>query len=188
MRLALAFAILVLTADAASAQNAAPAPPPPMNMPGMSMPAASSPAAAPSPPKQTVIVGPTGKTLVVTPQVLADLGRAEATMINHSVSHTYEGVRLTELLRLVGAPTGARIHADADRDYLVVTGGDGFRAVFSLAETDSSVQHRAVILADHMDGAPLIPHDAPYRIVVDGDQKPARSVYAVSRIEVKVLP
>ena len=188
MRLALAFAILVLTADAASAQNAAPAPPPPMNMPGMSMPAASSPAAAPSPPKQTVIVGPTGKTLVVTPQVLADLGRAEATMINHSVSHTYEGVRLTELLRLVGAPTGARIHADADRDYLVVTGGDGFRAVFSLAETDSSVQHRAVILADHMDGAPLIPHDAPYRIVVDGDQKPARSVYAITRIEVKVLP
>jgi hypothetical protein len=39
-----------------------------------------------------------------------------------------------------------------------------------------------------MDGAPLPPHDAPYRIVVDGDQKPARSVYAVSRIEVRVLP
>ena len=184
VRLALALVTLVLTAGAAAAQNSA-APSPPMTMP---MPAASSPAAAPSPPKQTVIVGPTGKTLVITPQVLADLDRAEATMINHSVSHTYEGVRLTELLRLVGAPTGARIHADADRDYLVVTGGDGFRAVFSLAETDSSVQHRAVILADHMDGAPLIPHDAPYRIVVDGDQKPARSVYAVSRIEVKVLP
>ena len=184
VRLALALVTLVLTAGAAAAQNSA-APSPPMTMP---MPAASSPAAAPSPPKQTVIVGPTGKTLVVTPQVLADLGRAEATMINHSVSHTYEGVRLTELLRLVGAPTGARIHADADRDYLVVTGGDGFRAIFSLAETDSSVQHHAVILADHMDGAPLIAHDAPYRIVVDGDQKPARSVYAVSRIEVRVLP
>jgi DMSO/TMAO reductase YedYZ molybdopterin-dependent catalytic subunit len=162
---------------------------PAASMPGMSMPPASpSPAAAPSPPKQTVIVGPTGKTLVVTPAVLADLDRAEATMINHSTPHTYEGVRLTELLRLVGAPTGARIHADADRDYLVVTGGDGFRAVFSLAETDSSVQHRAVILADKMDGAPLLAHDAPYRIVVDGDQKPARSVYAITRIEVKVLP
>jgi Oxidoreductase molybdopterin binding domain len=184
VRLVLVLATLVLTAGVATAQTAAPAPiPPPMDMP-----AASSPAAAPSPPKETVIVGPTGKSLVITPQVLADLDRAEATMVNHSVSHTYEGVRLTELLRLVGAPTGARIHADADRDYLVVTGGDGFRAVFSLAETDSSVQHRAVILADHMDGAPLIAHDAPYRIVVDGDQKPARSVYAVSRIEVKVLP
>jgi DMSO/TMAO reductase YedYZ molybdopterin-dependent catalytic subunit len=161
---------------------------PPGSMPGMAMPASPPPAAAPVPPKQTVIVGPTGKTLVVTPQVLADLGRAEATMINHGESHTYEGVRLTELLRLVGAPTGARIHADADRDYLVVTGGDGFRAIFSLAETDSSVQHHAVILADHMDGAPLIAHDAPYRIVVDGDQKPARSVYAITRIEVRVLP
>jgi len=145
-------------------------------------------AAAPSPPKETVIVGPTGKSLVITPAVLADLGRAEATMINHSQPHTYEGVRLTELLRLVGAPTGARLHADADRDYLVITGGDKFRAVFSLAETDGSVQRHAVILADHMDGAPLTAHDAPYRVVVDGDQKPARSVYAVTRIEVKVLP
>jgi DMSO/TMAO reductase YedYZ molybdopterin-dependent catalytic subunit len=187
MRLAAALAALTLTAGAATAQNTT-ATPPPMNMPGMSMPAASSPPAAPSPPKETIIVGPTGKSLVITPQVLADLARAEAVMINHGAPHTYEGVRLTELLRLVGAPTGARIHADADRDYLVVTGGDGFRAVFSLAETDSSVQHRAVILADHMDGTPLTLHDAPYRIVVDGDQKPARSVYAVSRIEVKVLP
>jgi len=161
LRLALALAALLLTVGAAAAT------PPPMTMP---MPA-TPPSAAPAPPKETVIIGPTGKSLVITPQVLADLGRAEATMINHGASHTYEGVRLTELLRLVDAPTGARIHADADRDYLVVTGGDGFRAVFSLAETDSSVQH-----------------DAPYRIVVDGDQKPARSVYAVSRIEVKVLP
>jgi DMSO/TMAO reductase YedYZ molybdopterin-dependent catalytic subunit len=137
---------------------------------------------------QTVIVGPTGKSLVITSAVLAGLDRAEATMINHGASHTYEGVRLTELLRLVDAPTGARIHADADRDYLVITGFDGFRAVYSLAETDRSVQRRPVILADHMDGAPLATHDAPYRVVVDGDQKPARSVYAVTRIEVKVLP
>jgi hypothetical protein len=158
------------------------------SMPGMTM--APSPAAAPSPstPEQTVIIGPAGKTVVVTPQLLAGLDRAEATMINHGASHTYEGVRLTELLRLVDAPTGARIHAEADRDYLVVTGGDGFRAVYSLAETDGSVQRHPVILADKMDGAPLTPHDAPYRLVVDGDQKPARSVYAVARIEVKVLP
>ncbi len=182
MRLALI--ALLLGAGAASAQT--PPAKPDASMPGMAMPA---PAATPAaPPKETVIVGPAGKSLVITPAVLADLDRATATMINHGAPHTYEGVRLTELLRLVGAPTGARIHADADRDYLVVTGGDNFRAVFSLAETDMSVQHRAVILADHMDGAPLIAHDAPYRIVVDGDQKPARSVYAVTRIEVKVLP
>ena len=43
-------------------------------------------------------------------------------------------------------------------------------------------------LASAQDGAPLTAHDAPYRLVVDGDQKPARSVYAVSKIEVKSLP
>jgi DMSO/TMAO reductase YedYZ molybdopterin-dependent catalytic subunit len=177
MRISLGLALALLAAPALADAPAA--------MPGMTMPAA---APAPSPPKETVIIGPAGKRLVITPAVLADLDRAQATMINHGASHTYEGVRLTELLRLVDAPTGARSHADADRDYLVVTGGDGFRAVFSLAETDRSVQKRDVILADRMDGAPLLAHDAPYRVVVDGDQKPARSVYAVSRIEVKVLP
>ena len=139
-------------------------------------------------PPQTILVGPTGKTLIITPAVLAGLDREEATMINHSVPHTYEGVRLTELLRLVDAPTGARVHAEAVKDYLVVTGGDGFRAVLSLAETDGSVQPHATILADKRDGAPLPDHDRPYRLVVDGDKKPSRSVYAITRIEVKVLP
>jgi len=139
-------------------------------------------------PAQTVIVGLTGKALTVTPQVLAGLDREQATMVNHGVAHTYEGVLLTELLRQVDAPTGARLHAAADRDYLVVTGADGFRAVYSLAETDGSVQRHPTILADRMDGAPLPAHDAPFRLVVDGDQKPARSVYAVTRIEVKTLP
>jgi len=134
------------------------------------------------------IIGPTGKHICVTTEVLKDLDRERATMIDHGVSHTYEGVLLTELLRLVDAPTGARLHAAADRDYLVVTGFDGFRAVYSLAETDGSVQRHPTILADRMDGAPLTPHDAPFRLVVDGDQKPARSVYAITRIEVKVLP
>jgi hypothetical protein len=178
MRASLALALALIGAPALADT-------PPPTMPGMTMPTAAT---APSPPKETVIIGPAGKRLVITPAVLAGLDRAQATMINHGASHTYEGVLLTELLRLVDAPTGARIHADADRDYLVVTGGDGFRAVFSLAETDRSVQKRDVILADKMDGAPLTAHDAPYRIVVDGDQKPARSVYAVTRIEVKVLP
>jgi DMSO/TMAO reductase YedYZ molybdopterin-dependent catalytic subunit len=176
MRLVLALILVVATAVAARAAPPAPAAPPP------------SAAPSPSTPEQTVVVGPTGKTVVVTPKLLAGLDRAQATMTTHGQPHTYEGVRLTELLRLVGAPSGAAIHAAADRDYLVVTGGDGFRAVYSLAETDRSVQLRPVILADKMDGAPLIAHDAPYRLVVDGDQKPARSVYKVAKIEVRVLP
>ena len=113
-----------------------------------------------------MIVGPTGKTLVVTcSQVLAGLDRRRGdAAINHGAAHSpTRACASTELLRLVDAPTGYRIHADADRDYLVVTGGDGFRAIFSLAETDRSVQKHAVILADRMDGAPLDAHDAPYR-------------------------
>ena len=181
MRLPIALALSLLAAGPACADMPMPAAP-------AAKPTPTAKPAAPAKPVQTVIVGLKGKTIVVTPQLLAGLDRAEATLINHSQPHVYEGVRLTELLRLVDAPTGARLHADADRDYLVVTGGDKFRAVYSLAETDGSVQRHAVILADKMDGAPLTAHDAPYRLVVDGDQKPARSVFAVRRIEVKALP
>jgi hypothetical protein len=151
-------------------------------------PPAPNPPSTPAPAGPTVIVGPAGKAVTVTPELLAGLERDTATMVNHGVSHTYEGVVLTELLRLVGAPTGAAVHEAAVKDYLVVTGADGFRAVLSLAETDHSVQAHPTILADRMDGAPLIEHDAPYRVVIDGDRKPSRSVYRVVKIEVKVLP
>jgi hypothetical protein len=101
-----AFALLLIAAPAF-----ADTPPSMSGMPGMAAPAPAAATTPPSPPKETVIVGPTGKTLVITAAVLADLDRDQATMINHSVPHTYEGVLLTELLRLVDAPTGARIHA-----------------------------------------------------------------------------
>jgi len=178
-RLGVVLAGVMLLAGPAAMAATAPAANPP------SMPA---PAAPPAPPPATVIVGPTGKVITLTPELLAPLERETATMVNHGVSHTYEGVVLTELLRLVDAPTGAAVHESAVKAYLVITGADGFRAVLSLAETDHSVQAHATILADKMDGAPLIAHDAPYRVVVDGDRKPSRSVYSVMKIEVKVLP
>jgi hypothetical protein len=177
-----AIAGLVLAASLAAAMASAA---PDASMPGMTP--RTAPASA-GPPPPTMIVGLNGKSITVTPQLLQGLDREQATMINHGAPHTYEGVLLTELLRLVDAPTGARLHADADRDYLVVTGADNFRAVYSLAETDGSVQRHPTILADKMDGAPLTAHDAPYRLVVDGDQKPARSVFGVLKIEVKALP
>ena len=137
---------LLMVAGSAAAEGPATVPP------AAAMGAAKAP--PPAPPTETVLVGPTGKSLTITPAVLAGLDREQATMINHGAPHTYEGVRLTELLRLVDAPTGARVHAEAVKDYLVVTGADGFRAVLSLAETDGSVQPHPVqrLAADGEDG------------------------------------
>lgn len=179
----LAIATLALLAAPALAAT-----PPAANPPSMPAPAAPTSAMPPAAPPETVVIGPTGKSITLTRELLAPLERDKAVMVNHGVSHTYEGVVLTELMRLVGAPTGAAVHESAVKDYLVITGADGFRAVLSLAETDHSVQAHPTILADTVDGAPLIAHDAPYRVVVDGDKKPSRSVYGVVKIEVKVLP
>jgi hypothetical protein len=101
----------------------------------------------------------------------------------------YSGPLLSDLLRQAGAPLGVRLHGAGVNDVVFVTGSDRFRAVFSLAELDPSFHTGAkVILADQADGKPLDPKIGPYRLVIDGDQRPARSVHSVVMIEVKHLP
>jgi len=43
-------------------------------------------------------------------------------------------------------------------------------------------------LADQADGKPLDPKEGPFRLVVDGDLKPARSARSVVEIDLKHLP
>ncbi|MET0295398.1 MAG: hypothetical protein ABW042_10315, partial [Phenylobacterium sp.] len=98
---------------------------------------------------------------------------------------TYEGPVLSYVLREAGAPGGAKLHGPAMRDYVVVRGKDGFAAVLSLAETDADFSDGLAILADTVEGQPLAERDRPYRLVVQGDKKGSRSVWAAERADLK---
>lgn len=100
---------------------------------------------------------------------------------------TYEGVSLTDLLAEVGAPSEVRLHGPALRQVVVVKGTDGFWIPLSIAETSASFRGTPTILADTVDGAPLAKEEAPFRLIVGGDLKAARSVRMVSDIEVRKL-
>ena len=120
---------------------------------------------------------------------VAKLPHEHVLMTHDGVTIDYSGPLVSELLGDAGAPLGVRLHGAGVNDVVFVTGSDSFRAVLSLAEVDPSFHHGAkVILADKADGKPLPPKQAPYRLVIDGDLKPARSVYAVVAIELKHLP
>jgi hypothetical protein len=118
---------------------------------------------------------------------LAALPRAEVPLAEQGKVRTYEGPRLDAVLRLAGLPLGARIHGDPLKAYLVVTGADGFAAVYSLAEVDPDFHAAKVVLADKADGAPLPAKHAPWRLVSSNDRKPWRAVYAVKSIEARSI-
>ena len=129
------------------------------------------------------VVSTDGKTKVLTPADLTDLPRAEVKVTLEGVAKTYEGPVLIYVLRAGGLPVGPKLHGDPLRAYVVMTGKDGFQAVYALAELDKDFHDDVVILADHVDGKPLPEKEAPWRLASSGDKKGWRSVFGLARIE-----
>ena len=102
---------------------------------------------------------------------------------------TYEGVALTHILRLVGAPAGARVHGDPTRLLVTVTGQDGYTAVLTLVETDAWFGKTPPIVAITKNGGEgLSAEEGPWRLIVPDDSRPERAVRGVSEIRVLTLP
>jgi len=56
---------------------------------------------------------------------------------------------------------------------VAVTGADGYRVVFGVAEFDPAFTDRVAILADRKDGAPLPANAAPFQLVLTNEKRPA---------------
>ncbi len=133
------------------------------------------------------VVGLDGQTVVLSANDLAAMPRVESAGAPQ-LAKRYRGPRLADILARVGAPSGKTLNGKAMRQFILVTGADGFAAVLSLAEVDPGMHQGVVILADEAAGAPLDAKDGPWRLVIDGDLKPARSVRNVVRVELKTAP
>jgi len=103
-----------------------------------------------------------------------------------NADETYEGVEVEELLRKYGAPLGKELHGYALAYYVVATGSDGYEAVLSLGEVDTSFHPGDVIVADTMNGKPLDARNGPFKLVVTEDKRPARSVRNLVGLQMKV--
>lgn len=89
---------------------------------------------------------------------------------------------------LVGAPQGQALRGPALADVLIVTAQDGYRVALSLAGVDPAISPQRTIIADRKAGQPLDPHEGPFRLVVEGDKRPARSARQVVSVELKAEP
>ena len=134
------------------------------------------------------VKAPGGVSKTLSAADLAGLPHVEVKISEHGATATYQGVALSDLTALVGAPHGEALRGPALAEVLIVTAQDGYRVALTLAETDPMLRSDPIILADHKDGQPLDAHEGPFRLIVEGDKRPARSARQVVSLELRAEP
>jgi len=150
----------------------------------------SAPTAQPAAGPALVVGGDVPTALSLSLDDLRHMPRKTLTVMNshNGKQETYEGVPLAELLKRAGLPQGEALRGVAMATYAIAEGSDGYRALFSAAELDSSFQDPDVIVADTMDGAPLGPREGPLKLVAPHDKRPGRWVRMLRAITVAKAP
>ena len=139
---------------------------------------------------QTVtIIGLDGQSKTLSVADLASMMRAKADLKkeNGTVLH-YEGVPLATILQSSGAPIGHGLRGPDMADIVVIAAKDGYRVALALSDVDPGFGGCQIILADKVEGAALPAADGPFRLVVEGDARGARSARMVTAIKLERAP
>ena len=140
-------------------------------------------AAAPS-----LVIKSAGNVVTLDAATFAKLPHETLTVSDHGRSRTYSGVPLAALAAKIGAPAGESLRGPLLSAAWVARAGDGYRVALSVGEVDARTGARKAIVADAENGAPLSAKDGPFKLVVDGDLRPARSVRMLQGLELTPLP
>ena len=127
--------------------------------------------------------------LTLSPDDLAAMPRQSLHVKDHDGSDaTYAGIALRDVLLKAGVPLGQhRLRGPWLGKAVLVTGADGYRVAFGLAEFDAEYAERNILLADRRNDEPLNAKTGPLRLVVpqEGMQgRWARLVVSVSVVDV----
>jgi hypothetical protein len=127
------------------------------------------------------------RAITVSAAELATMPRSAVTVSSRGQQTTYEGVSIRELLTRVGVPSGEALRGRELSNVVVVTGADGYRVAFGVAEFDPGFTDRLSILADKRNGASLAGNEAPFELILSGEKRPARWVRQVISIEIQAV-
>ena len=125
-------------------------------------------------PAAVYVALPDGQRVALSPSVLGHVPRQTISATAHGKTGSYEGYDLRAILAAAGIAPVDAIRGKRLGNYVEVTAADGYKVVFGLGELDPTLGNRLVLLADREDGHPLPSEDGPWRLVVPGDQRPAR--------------
>jgi DMSO/TMAO reductase YedYZ molybdopterin-dependent catalytic subunit len=119
-----------------------------------------------------------------TKQSFSALPHKTVTVTEHEKNVTYEAVSLNDLLKQAGAPSGKDMKGRAFRLGLIAKASDGYQVLIALSSLEADFGGLQVYIADKQDGKPLPEKVGPFRLVVVGDKRPARSVRMLTEITV----
>lgn len=125
--------------------------------------------------------------VTITKADLAKMPRTSATVKaegEKGAENTYEGALLYDILKEAGAPLDKQLTGKALASYILAEARDGYQVVYTLAELDPNFGANKIIIADTLNGKPLPENQGPFRLVVPGDKKGARSIRMLEKISV----
>lgn len=132
------------------------------------------------------VSGEVAKPLSLYTEDLAGMKRSTVVMKDKDgKDHTYTGVAVQDILGMAGVSTGDQLRGKNLSKYVLAKCADGYEVLFSLAELDSTLTNRVVILADELEGKPLPAARGPFRLVVPGEKKPARSCFQLTELIIR---
>lgn len=98
--------------------------------------------------------------------------------------HDYQGVDMNLLLRKAGVTLGDSAKKTVGK-YVLITASDHYSVVYALAEMDSVLSHKKIILADEVDGKALPSNATPFQIIATEEKIHARMIRQVVSISVR---
>lgn len=100
------------------------------------------------------------------------------------VNASYTGVLLWDLLNISRVVVDPSIKNDILRKEVVVTGSDGYQAVFGLGEIAPQFGGEQIIVAYAQDGVPFNASSGFAKLIVPGDKTGGRAVSMIVRVRV----
>ncbi len=99
--------------------------------------------------------------------------------------HNYTGVDLYDLLGKAGVPFGIDVRRKTLSSYMLVKAADKYSIIYALAEVDTFLSNKKMILAYLKDNHPLPDNFGPLQIITTGEKKHARLIRQVTAIDIK---
>ena len=99
--------------------------------------------------------------------------------------HTYSCVSITPVLAAANVPQKEALRGKLMSLVVVAGAKDNYHAVFSLPELDEGTGPTKAYVCDSENGKPLSDSEAPLKLLVPTDKRPARSVRMLTGLVVK---
>lgn len=127
-----------------------------------------------------------GQPVHVDAALLAGLPVTRVEVTIHGEKLACSGPLLRDVVGRLGLPQGEKLGGPMLANGLLLRARDGYAVLFSLAEIDATLGNSGAIVANTCNGQALDDKNGPFRLIVPGEQRPARAMRQLDSIELLV--